>query len=87
LSFLLTIEGMLAACFVVAVILGLLLPDRWKTVGWALTALAAAYAAVRAILGAGQLTDIFFAALWAALGAFPGAALGSWVRRRFKPPA
>ena len=86
-SFLLTIEGMLATCFVVAVVLGLMLPNRWKAVGWGLTALAAAYAAVRVAVSAGQVVDIPYAALWAALGAFPGAALGCWVHRRFKRSA
>ena len=89
-SFLLSIEGMLAAAFVVALVLGILFPKRWKTTAWVLTGLAAAYAAVRltfAAPGSAHVSDIIFAALWAALGAFPGAALGSWLQRRFRRSA
>jgi hypothetical protein len=86
LSFLLTLQGMIATAFAVAFLLGLLLPNRWKTIGWAVAALAAAFAAVRLAVSADRslrILDIGFAALWAALGAFPGAALGSWIHRRF----
>jgi uncharacterized membrane protein YjjP (DUF1212 family) len=85
LSFLLGIPGMLTSSFVAGLILALMLPGRWKLVGCALAALAAVFAATRFILGSAQATDIPFAALWAALGAFPGAALGSWLRSRFTP--
>jgi uncharacterized membrane protein YfcA len=87
LSFLLTLQGMIATAFVVALLLGLLLPNRWKTIGWALAAVAAGFAAVRLTVSADQplqILDIGYAALWAALGGFPGAALGSWIHRRFR---
>jgi len=91
LSFLLTIEGMIAAAFVLGLILGFLLPSRWKSIGWGLAILAASFAAVRLTSlpdhQSTQVLDIAYAALWAALGAFPGAALGSWVHRRFKRSA
>jgi hypothetical protein len=87
LSFLLTIEGMIATAFVIAGVMGILLPKRWKTIGWVLPMLAAAFAAVRLVSLADHRSreglDIPFAALWAALGAYPGAALGSWLHRRF----
>jgi uncharacterized membrane protein YfcA len=88
LTFLLTIEGMVAAAFVFGLVLGFLLPSRWKLIGGGLAVLAAAFAAVRlASLADHQSTEVFdiaYAALWGALGAFPGAALGSWVHRRLK---
>ena len=86
-SFLITIEGMLAAAFVVALVLGIILPKWWKTVGWVLPLLAAIFAAIRLTTSTEHSSteglDIPFAALWAALGAYPGAALGSWLHRRF----
>jgi uncharacterized membrane protein YfcA len=88
LSFLLSIEGMLGTAFVAGLVLGFLLPMHWKAVAAALTALAAAYAAVRIIAGeASSALDIIFAALWAAIGAFPGAALGSWISGRLRRSA
>ena len=86
-SFLLSIEGMIAAAFVAGLVLGLAFSNRWKTVGWGLTGLAAAYAMVRLATHQANVPDIFFAAMWAAIGAFPGAALGSWIYRRFKRAA
>ena len=87
-SFLLTLPGMVVTGFVAALILGMVFARHWKAVGCALTALAAAFAAVRLVTAPGsQLFDIFFAALWAAIGAFPGAAIGSWIYRRFRPSA
>jgi hypothetical protein len=82
LSFLLTIPGMIAAAFIAGVVLGALLHKKWKLAGWAVTALAALFAAVH---HSTEWMDIFFAALWAAIGAFPGAALGGWLRRRIAP--
>ena len=81
-SFLLSIEGMLASCFLVGLAAGAAMPKRWKTAGWGVTALAAAFAAVHVAVAGTPLTDVLYAALWAALGAFPGAAGGSWIRRR-----
>jgi hypothetical protein len=87
LTFLLSIEGMITAAFVVGSVLGFLLPSRWKLIGCGLAVLAAAFAAVRLTSLADhqstEVWDIAYAALWAALGAFPGAALGSWVHRLF----
>ena len=84
-SFLLTLPGMVATGFVAGLILGMAFANQWKTVGCALTALAAAFAAVRLVTAPGsQLFDIFFAALWAAIGAFPGAAVGSWIYSRLR---
>jgi prolipoprotein diacylglyceryltransferase len=86
LSFLLGIGGMIGAAFVVALVLAFLLPNRWITIGWVLAALAAAFAAVRQVTDprAAEIVDIPYAALWAALGAFPGAALGSAVHKLLK---
>jgi hypothetical protein len=87
LTFLLSIEGMVTAAFVVGLVLGFLLPSQWKLIGGGLAILAAAFAAVRLTSLADhqstEVLDIAYAALWAALGAFPGAALGSWVHRLF----
>jgi hypothetical protein len=87
LTFLLSIEGLLTAAFVVGLVLGFLLPSRWKLIGGGLAVLAAAFAAVRLTsLADHQSTDVLdiaYAALWGALGAYPGAALGSWIHRRF----
>jgi hypothetical protein len=82
LSLLLTIPGMIGTSFILGLLLGVLLPRRWKTIGWVLAALAALYAAVH---HSTEWADVFFAALWAAIGAFPGAALGSWLRQRMTP--
>jgi uncharacterized membrane protein YfcA len=88
LSFLLTLYGMIGTAFVLALVLGFLLPKRWKTIGCVLPALAAAFAAVRLASGqSNEVTDIVFAALWAAIGAFPGAALGAWLHTRFSRSA
>jgi hypothetical protein len=71
LSFLLTLQGMIATAFVVALLLGLLLPNRWKTIGWALAAVAAGFAAVRLTVSADQpckfwISDmLLFGRLWA----------------------
>jgi hypothetical protein len=83
LSFLLSLQGMIAAAFVAGFAVGILLPKRWKTFAWAVPIAAALFAAVRLTHGSADPSDILFAALWAALGSFPGAALGSWIRRRF----
>jgi uncharacterized protein YneF (UPF0154 family) len=85
LSFLLTIEGMLTTAFVAGLVLGFFLPRHWKATGWVLAGLAGLFAAIRlAEQQSTQATDILFAALWAAIGAFPGAALGSWIARRLR---
>jgi hypothetical protein len=39
LTFLLTIEGMVAAAFVFGLVLGFLLPSRWKLIGGGLPSL------------------------------------------------
>jgi hypothetical protein len=83
LSFLLTIQGMIATAFVAGLVIGILLPRRWKTFGWGVPIAAAVFAAIRLTQGSAEVSDILFAALWAALGGFPGAALGSWLRTRF----
>lgn len=82
-SFLLSLPGMVGSAFVVALILGWLLAERWKTVACVLAILAALFAVARIVIAGAAVTDVLFATLWAAVGAFPGAALGSWVRRRF----
>jgi prolipoprotein diacylglyceryltransferase len=89
LSVLVTIPGMVATAFVVALVLGALMPARWKTIGWVLPLLAAAYTALRLATdhGSAGWSDILFAALWAAIGAFPGAAIGSWLYSRFRRSA
>ena len=84
-SFLLTIQGLLATGLVAGLLLGFAIPARWKLSALVITALAAAFAAVRIVLtnqAATEALDIFFAALWGALGAFPGAAAGSWLRNK-----
>jgi uncharacterized membrane protein YfcA len=87
LSLLLSIQGLLTSAFIAGLILAFLLPARWKLVGCALAALAACFAAIRLIVGSAEAADIPFAALWAALGAFPGAALGRWLGNRFSRSA
>jgi hypothetical protein len=73
---------MIGAALVVALVLAFLFPSRWKVIGLALAVAAALFAAVRMVGGSATGLDILFAALWAALGAFPGAALGRWLGER-----
>lgn len=86
-SFLLSLPGMVGAAFVVALVLGWLLPERWKAVACVLAILAALFAVARIVFAGAAVTDVLFAALWAAVGAFPGGAVGSWAYRRFSRSA
>jgi len=74
---------MIAAAFVAGFAVGILLPKRWKTFAWGVPIAAALFAGVRLTQASAGASDLLFAALWAALGGFPGAALGSWIHRRF----
>jgi hypothetical protein len=91
LSFVLTIQGLIAGSFVAALILGLIFSGRWKLAGCGLPILVGAAVAVwltnLTVHHSTESLEIPFSAFWSFLGAFPGAALGSWLHRRFSRSA